>query len=219
MWDLYVAAQFLKYNFSELISYKCCKLQEMWFLLKNSVLRWFIMTSLFVVVLAMQSDKSAQLQGSKSYFAVLLSVSTVGHDMTYAIVTEDSGGKSHKFISRQEFINIALGKWRLKPNIKQENLLDKYGIAWGYDEETDQLVIPALDSLWKVRYKNFPYLRGVVGWANGDYMPSAAQQIYLADSFKVRNINTEFFSGDEFWKLLQSVQSNTWRDNYKSMFD
>lgn len=157
--------------------------------------------------------------GAKSYFGVLLSVNTTGHDMIYAIITEDASGKSHKFISRQEFVNIAQGKWRLKPNIKQENLFEKHGIVWGYDEDRDLLHVPILDSLWKVRYRQFPYIRGANGWANDVYMPSPAQQVYLADSFGVKNVNTDFFSGEDFWKLLQSAQSEDWKLEYKSMFD
>lgn len=192
----------------------------MHYLLKHSVLKFLSMGILFMLVLAMQKDQAEHIQGSKSYFAVSLSVNAIGHDMSYAIITEDASGKSHRFISRQEFINIALGKWKLRPNVKQENLFDKYGIVWGYDEDNPDVPhVPILDSLWKVRYKNYPYVRGSKGWANGDYMPSATQQIYLADSFKVRNVNTEFFAGDEFWKLLKYAQNQDWKEEYKSLVD
>lgn len=187
--------------------------------LKFGLFRTFGIGLLLMLVPATQHISSSQPTASKSYFGVLLSTSSVSTDMIYAVFTENASGISHKFISRHDFIQIALGKWKLRPNIKQENLLDKHGIFWGIDEDTDELVIPVLDSLWKVRYRQFPYVRGSRGWANDEYMPSAAQQIYLADSFNVRNINTEFFKGDDFWKLLQSAQSEAWKGEYKSLFD
>jgi hypothetical protein len=175
---------------------------------------------LFLMLLpAAQHIPSNQPVGSKSYFGVLLSTSSVSSDMIYAVFTENASGISHKFISRHEFVQIALGRWKVRPNIKQENLFDKYGIVWGIDEDTDELVVPILDSIWKVRYRQFPYIRGARGWANDEYMPSPAQQIYLADSFNVRNINTEFFKDEDFWKLLQSAQSEAWKGEYKSLFD
>lgn len=155
--------------------------------------------------------------GSKSYFGILVSVSTVGYDMTYAVITEESNGtKSHRHISRIDFVHIAQGKWRIRPNMQQENLFDKYNITWGYNER-NQLHCPVLDTLWKIRYRELPHKRGAYGWANDTYMPSAAQQIYLYDSFGVYNINTNFFEGDNMWKLLQSVSSEEWKAMYKSL--
>lgn len=185
---------------------------------KNSVFGVFCWL-LLIFLPANQHVTSVQQTGAKSYFGVLLSVNTTGHDMIYAIITEDASGFSHRFITRQEFVNIAQGKWRLRPNIKQENLFDKYGIVWGIDEDRDLLHVPILDSLWKVRYRQFPYIRGAQGWANDVYMPSALQQLHLSEYFNVNNINTDFFAGDDFWKLLQSAQSEEWKEEYKAMFD
>lgn len=154
----------------------------------------------------------------KSYFGILLSVSSVGEDMTYAVFTENSSGKSYKFINRHEFTNIAAGKWPLKPNVNRDNLLEKHKIIWGYDER-NRIAVPALDSLWKIRYKTLASQRGIQGWINGQFMPSAEQQLFLADSFKIGNINTDFITGEEVWKLLQSVQNQEWINYYKSLVD
>lgn len=187
--------------------------------LKNSGFRVLCLLAVLMILPANQRGNGTYQTGSKSYFGVLLSVSTTGNDMIFAIISEDVHGKSQRFITRQEFINIAAGKWRLKPNIKQENLFDKHGIVWGIDEDRDLIHVPILDSLWKVRYRQFPYIRGATGWANAEYMPSSAQLVYLADSFKINNINTDFFAGDQFWKLLKSAQSEVWKTEYKSLFD
>jgi hypothetical protein len=191
----------------------------MYFFVRHAVLFVTGIGVLLSISTMTQNEQKQSQSGAKSYFGVLLTVNTTGHDMIYAIITEDASGKSHKFISRQEFVNIALGKWRLKPNLKQENLFDKYGIVWGYDEDRDMIHVPILDSLWKVRYRQFPYIRGAIGWANDVYMPSPAQQIYLSKTFGVKNINTDFFAGENFWKLLQSAQSEDWKQEYKAMFD
>jgi len=137
--------------------------------------------------------------------------------MTYAVITEEAdGSKSHRHITKQEFTYIAQGKWRLKPNVHQENLFDKHNLVWGYNER-NQIHCPVVDSLWKVRYREMPYMRGASGWANDIYMPSPKQQIYLYDSFGVYNINNDFFEGENMWKLLQSVNSEEWKALYKSM--
>lgn len=187
--------------------------------LKNRLFKSFGIGLFLMLFPATQPISSSLQPVSKSYFGILLSTSSVSAEMIYAVFTENASGISHKFISRHDFVQIALGRWKLRPNIKQENLFDKHGIIWGIDEDTDEIVIPILDSLWKVRYRQFPYIRGSRGWANDEYMPSAAQQIYLADSFNVRNINTEFFKEQDFWKLLQSAQSEDWKWEYKSLFD
>lgn len=187
---------------------------------RSNLILFFLCSGFFLWLFPAAQTKQRNYQtGAKSHFGVLLSVNTMGYDMIYAIITEDASGKSHKFISKQEFVNIAQGKWRLKPNIKQENLFAKYGIEWFIDEDRELIHVPILDSLWKVRYRQFPYIRGSVGWANDTYMPSATQQIFLADSFKVKNINTDFFAGEDFWKLLQSAQSVSWKNEYRSMTD
>jgi len=154
---------------------------------------------------------------TKSYFGILVSVSTMGYDMTYAVITEEAdGSKSHRHINRQDFVYIAKGQWKMKPNIPQENLFEKYGIAWGYDDR-NRLHCPILDTVWKIRYRELPHKRGAFGWANDTYMPSPAQQIYLYENFGVYNINNDFFEGENMWKLLQSLQSDEWKAMYRSL--
>ena len=188
-------------------------------LLKYKVFKAICAIALLLMLPAVESNDAVNQTGSRSYFGVLLSTSSMGNDMIYAIFTEGPSGISHKFITRQEFVNIAQGKWKLRPNIKQENLFEKYGIVWGIDEDRELIHVPILDSLWKIRYRQFPYLRGTTGWANDVYMPSAAQQIYLSENFGIQNINTDFFRDTNFWKLLQSAQSEIWRLEYKALFD
>lgn len=154
---------------------------------------------------------------TKSYFGILASISAVGYDMTYVIITEEAdGSKYHKHITRQDFVYIAQGKWRMKPNVAQENLFEKYSIPWGYDER-NRLHCPLLDTIWKIRYRELPNKRGSFGWANDTYMPSAAQQIFLYENFGVYNINNDFFEGEKMWKLFQSLTSEEWKAMYKSL--
>jgi hypothetical protein len=176
------------------------------------------MLLLLALILAAPTNESKTIIiPSKSYFGILLSTTTMGYDMTFAVITEEADGrKSHKHITRQEFVYIAQGQWRLKPNFQQENLFEKYGIPWGYDDR-NRLHCPILDSLWKVRYREFPYIRGSFGWANDVYMPSAEQQLYLFENFGVYNVNNNFFEGDNMWKLLQSLTSEEWKAMYKSL--
>jgi len=177
----------------------------------------FTCCCLVLILSAPSSNVSVNNIASKSYFGILVSISAVGYDMTYVIITEEAdGSKYHKHITRQEFVHIAQGKWRMRPNMAQENLFEKYSIPWGYDDR-NRLHCPILDTIWKIRYRELPTMRGVFGWANDTYMPSSAQQIYLHENFGVYNINTDFFEGDKMWKLLQSLTSEEWKAMYKSL--
>ena len=173
-----------------------------------------------LIALMLPSSKSNleyNQNSAKSYFGIILSVSAVGYDMIYAIITEESNGsKSHRHISRQDFVYIAQGRWRMRPNVHQENLFDKYNIVWGYDDR-NRLHCPILDSIWKIRYREMPHKRGAFGWASDTYMPSQKQQIYLRENFGVLNINIHFFEGENMWKMLQSASSEEWKAMYKSL--
>lgn len=202
-------------------AYKPLNLYKSTFYLKLSfsyrILTYLVCALLVIALPSSVYMPEASHVGSKSYFGILVSVSTVGYDMTYAVITEESNGtKSHRHITRVDFVHIAQGKWKMRPNMQQENLFDKYGIEWGYNER-NQLHCPVLDTLWKIRYRELPHKRGVTGWANDAYMPSPAQQIYLFDNFGVYNINTNFFEGENVWKLLQAVSSDEWKAMYKSL--
>ena len=119
-------------------------------LTKYDVFRTFGIGLLLMLFPVNHHISSLQPTGSKSYFGVLLSTSSVSTDMIYAIFTENASGITHKFITRHEFVQIALGKWKIRPNIKQENLFDKYGIVWGINEDTDELVIPMFLQMYAV---------------------------------------------------------------------
>jgi len=165
------------------------------------------------------SEKSVHVQEPtiKKYFGVLLSVSASSNEMTYAVVTEEANGsKYYRHITRQDFTYIAQGKWRMAPNVMQENLFDKYQINWGYDDR-NHLYCPILDSLWKVRYPQKPCGRGNNGWANGQFMPNEAQQVYLWETFGIHNLNTSYIEGDKFWLLLQLMNSEQWINMYKNL--
>jgi hypothetical protein len=162
-------------------------------------------------------NKIAKNTETKKYFGVLLSVSASSADMTFAVITkEPNGAKSHRHISKQEFTYIAQGKWKLPPNMKQENLFDKYQIEWGYNER-NHIHCPILDSLWKIRYPTLPYSRGSKGWANGQFMPSEKQLIYLWENFGLYNINVHFIEDENFWKLLQLIDSPQWKQMYRNL--
>ena len=177
----------------------------------------FVCLALAFLLPASQTNSMSASISTKSYFGILLSLSTVGYDMTYVIITEEAdGSKSHRHINRQDFVYIAQGRWKMKPNIQQENLFEKHNILWGYDDR-NRLHCPILDTIWKIRYRELPHQRGAFGWANDTYMPSKNQQIYLHSEFGVYNINVNFFEGENMWKLLQSASSDEWKAMYKSL--
>lgn len=196
-----------------------CDNHSFMFIKKGTFLKQLMFIPILGLMALSASKKSFDVhdQPIKKYFGVLLTISASSSEMTYAVVTEEANGEKHyRHITRQDFTYIAQGKWRMAPNVIQENLFDKYQIDWGYNDR-NQLYCPILDSLWKVRYPEKPYGRGSKGWAKDQFKPNEAQLIYLWETFGIYNINTSYVEGEKLWLLLQLMNSPQWRNMYKNL--
>ncbi|TXI87233.1 MAG: hypothetical protein E6Q37_02465 [Crocinitomicaceae bacterium] len=127
-----------------------------------------------------------------------------------------------KILNTDDFVRIASGHWPSIYNPTRENLLEKNRIACGMFNDSIHLkLIPycfATDSLWKIRFSEYPFNNGSgKGWA-GDYSkPSARQALYLKENYKVDNVDHNYFLDTNFWKIMRDIQDTAWIAHYKSL--
>ncbi|TNE55604.1 MAG: hypothetical protein EP338_02200 [Bacteroidetes bacterium] len=143
----------------------------------------------------------------------------------YMLVAYTHNGRAltnRKIMRMDEFIKIATGFWPSVYNPKRENLLEQHGLPCGLvtDPITNKKT-PAcgpLDSLWKIRYSDFPFNTGNErGWSQELYKPSSKQAVYLHQNYNIYDIDFSPFIDSNFWKILRDVQDPNWVRKYKSL--
>lgn len=143
------------------------------------------------------------------------------HLVAYQKIGENLVNK--RILRRDEFIYYFSGFYPSKYNPKRINYFDKYDI-WGgiYVDSVygDKIpYCPALDSLWKVRYSEFPAMGGEepFGWSNEKLNPSPGQMAYLRERYHIKDINNEYIFDENFIQLLRDMTDSLWIQNYKSI--
>lgn len=121
-----------------------------------------------------------------------------------------------------DFIKILSGEWPSYFNPKQQNLFEVEGINGGvYKNSALQLIetsCPVFDSLWKLRWSDFPFQHGKEkGWSKGLYKPSATQEIYLCHRYDIKQLDFEYILAHNFWNLLRDVSDPNWIEAYKTL--
>lgn len=143
------------------------------------------------------------------------------HLVAYQKIGENLVNK--RILRRDEFIYYFSGFYPSKYNPKRINYFDKYDIWGGIFVDSvygDKIpYCPALDSLWKVRYSEFPALDGTehFGWSNDKLNPSPAQMQYLRERYHIKDINNEYIFDENFIQLLKDVTDSLWIQNYKAI--
>ncbi len=157
-------------------------------------------------------------------FAVKISPQADGKDVhLMCFINNGRGYALPRNLSPQEFIRFASGEWPSPYNRKRENLIEKNGLECAV--LTDSLTLkeyvwfPALDSLWKIRYEQYPFSGkdNEFGWSEERFKPSAAQMRYLKERYNVSNIEFDYFIDSSFWKILNDVTDPEWIGSYKSI--
>lgn len=170
---------------------------------------------------------STTLHFEQHLFALAIIANPSGADplVSYAIVTM-TGNKliNSKPISRDAFIRMACGDWPCKANPGREDLFLKNDleVCGRYvDTMTRKKVYlcDPLDSLWKVRFSEHPYIFDDGGWSQGKITPCQKQSEYLYQEYNVGHINVDYFIGNFMWKLLRDVQNPEWIMNYSALED
>lgn len=125
-----------------------------------------------------------------------------------------------RILRRDEFIYYFSGFYPSKYNPNRVNYFDKYEI-WGgiyVDSLSGEKIpyCPALDSLWKIRYSEYPVGGSRErGWSNSDLNPSGGQIQYLNQRYHVKDIRNEYIIDTSFVQLLRDLTDSLWIDEYK----
>jgi hypothetical protein len=172
-------------------------------------------------------DREKPLGFQQYVFAIGLISNPSGNDplLSFAILSMFNGEMvSAQPITKNTFIRMASGDWPSKANPNKEDLFIANGIeACGRYVDTltrkKVYLCDPLDSLWKIRYKEHPYVFDDSGWSHGKYKPNALQIAYLYQEYEVSHVNVDYFIGNFMWKLLRDVQDSSWVMNYKSLED
>ncbi len=160
---------------------------------------------------------------TRPVFGVKVGYQSTGK-LTMYMVYLDNGvyQNSRKMLTENEFIHIASGNWPSIYNPRRINYFEQNHLSCGIIKdsisEKDYSYCIPLDSLWKIRFEKHPFdLKQGNGWSHKQFKPSPKQEIYLYQTYGVRQIDGDYFTDLNFWKLLNDVQDPNWILNYKSI--
>lgn len=182
------------------------------------MLRTFIFMALFFVI------SSVKLTGEKrTLFGVRVAYQSTG-DMITLVVFKKEGELflNKKILTSREFSFFASGEWPSIYNPSRLNFFEENNVLGGVIlDSISQQKLPycfALDSLWKLRYKLYPFQgKSEYGWSQEAYSPSLRQKKHLYERYNVDQIDGKFFLDTSFWKLLRDVRDETWISTYKTV--
>ncbi len=164
--------------------------------------------------------------GDRGVFGVRIAMDANSHITTFIAMRYSKEGilREKRTLTRDEFIKFICGEWPSNYNPTRENLFEKNGVQGGmlYIDTLGKKIpyCPALDSLWKIRYPVYPFkqVQGR-GWSAGIYRPSLKQEKYFADRYHIKQMDFEYVSDTNFWKLLKDVSDTIWVEHYKGLTD
>ncbi|MDH4474568.1 MAG: hypothetical protein QE487_18335 [Fluviicola sp.] len=157
-------------------------------------------------------------------FGVRISMTHSSQMTSFIAIRYNSEGalREKRIFSREDFIKVLSGFWPSPFNPKRINYFEQENVLGGvYVNDTFLEKIPycpAFDSLWKIRYSDFPFRGGSeVGWSNGLYKPVLSQEKYLIDRYHIKHLDQDYFIDTNFWVLLRDISDSTWRANYRAL--
>lgn len=124
--------------------------------------------------------------------------------------------------SQSDFIRILSGDWPSIFNPTKKNLFQEHGIVGGvYYNDTIKKSFPycpVFDSLWKLRYSDYPMRNGSEkGWSNGLYKPTSNQEIFLLEVYHLKQMDFDYVTDTNFWALLRDMSDTVWIKKYKAI--
>lgn len=160
---------------------------------------------------------------AKPIFGVKVCYQSTGQFTSFMVYLDNGVTQNaRKILTQNEFIHIASGKWPSMYNPKRINYFEEHNLNCGVIKDSITLkeygyCLP-LDSLWKIRFQKHPFdISQGNGWSQKQFRPSPHQEIYLYDNYKIKQIDGDYFLGDNFWKILQDIQNPEWIENYKAI--
>lgn len=159
----------------------------------------------------------------RAVFAVNITIQP--NSQLYGITVYINNGRvlSHKkTLTREEFIKYASGKWPSIYNPTRVNMLEQNKIPCGLAADPvtkkDLIYCSPLDSLWKLRFSDYPFKTSTEkGWSSDLYKPSEKQILFLNEKYHLYDIEMGQFIDSSFWSILRDVQDPDWIKKYKSL--
>ena len=168
----------------------------------------------------------AQRKGNTEYyFGFNLMPNHTGDLITFGIVhVRDSAIVGSTPLDRAKWVRMVAGEEMSLANQKLENLFVKNKIdsCWVlYDAEYYKYgkkkyvgyECSPLKNLWKIRYQAHPYEYGATGWSMKPYAPNGTQLAFLRRFYGVGSVS-QFFYGDDMFRLLKDMGDPEWKDFY-----
>ncbi len=157
----------------------------------------------------------------QTHLAVGLMVSTNSDLLTFAFLsTRGDQIVSVQNVNRQVFMYTAMGYYPGIVNLKRENLFTKNDVdsCFLVKDDYDRIYnyyAPAIDSLWKLRYKEHPLAYDQYGWSSESYKPAYNQMVYLDSVYGIKNVLTDYIYGENLYRLLRDITRSDWISHYK----
>ncbi|MDD2981979.1 MAG: hypothetical protein PHQ74_01190 [Crocinitomicaceae bacterium] len=127
-----------------------------------------------------------------------------------------------KILTDDDFVKFASGHWPSIYNPQRINLFDENEVGCGMFKDSFLLkAVPycfPIDSLWKVRFSEYPFKGKSEGGWSGDYnKPSLRQAKFLGENYLVKNVDNDYFLDTNLWKILRDVRDPVWIENYNAL--
>ena len=140
------------------------------------------------------------------YLGFNLIPTTSGSMVNFVEVRAEPGrNKQVRSITRESFLSQLAGRQYSKANPDGRNYFEDHNISNPF----------LVDSLWKLRYAEYPYMANQTykGWAGKPGIPSADQ----LEMLQVYGINrmSDICYGDDVINLLKALDSGAWIAKYK----
>ncbi len=172
------------------------------------------------------SFKSADQTEMRYVFGVRIATGANSQLVSYIAQKYSADGilrGQRMFSNKDEFIKVVAGFWPSPFNPGKIDYFELNEIEGGvYVNDTIQAKIaycPALDSLWKIRFSDWPHHGyNEQGWSLDKYRPSLKQEEYLAKRYHIRSLDLDFIVDTNFFQLLKDVSDPTWISNYRSLY-
>lgn len=184
-------------------------------------MRWLIIASIWVVLTAWLLPE----EGEPTFvFGVRIAMGSNSEMTSFIAMRYSPDGylREKKMMRRDDFIRVLSGYWPSTFNPKRLDYFKLERVEGGVvvvdGTKSTYPQCQALDSLWKIRFSNFPYRGGSdEGWSQEMYKPSLKQEKYLADRYNIKHLDLDYIINDKFWQLLRDVMDREWVANYKSL--
>jgi hypothetical protein len=169
---------------------------------------------------------SINAQSQVEYHFAISLMPTYQGVISYGIVTVQNGEvTAAEPLNEQIWMRQAAGDQLSKANPSRSNVfLDNQvdsawvlydSIYWTYGKKkfVGTECIPC-NLMWKLRYKEHPYVQDNTGWAGTMYSPSPQQMDFLREAYGLKHLDG-YIWGPNLWRLMREIQLPVWQNFYR----